>query len=133
MKYGERPKNVGRSSVLLADGAVAARSSERTTRHIPFQGSLLKANRLHGCDKEAIPRTPERLKGECRLWLRIDKAQREHNESAYPLIADMRADIAEGSEVPLTDIEVIREEEAARLGGLELDRPFDPVILQPQR
>jgi hypothetical protein len=38
----------------LADGAVAARSSELTTRHIPFQGSLLQPKRNRVRDKEAI-------------------------------------------------------------------------------
>jgi hypothetical protein len=35
---------------------------------------------------------------------RIDKARREHNESAYPPIADMGADIVDGSFVPIGDI-----------------------------
>jgi hypothetical protein len=37
-------------------------------------------------------------------WVRIDKTQHEHNESAYPLIADMGADIANGSFVPEADM-----------------------------
>ena len=32
-------------------------------------------------------------------WVRIDKAQTEHNESAQPLITDMGAEIADGGEV----------------------------------
>ena len=37
------------------------------------------------------------------VWVRIDKAQTEHNESRYPPIADIRADIVDGSEVPEGD------------------------------
>jgi hypothetical protein len=36
--------------------------------------------------------------------VRSDKAEHEHNESAYPPIADIRADIVDGSEVPIPDI-----------------------------
>ena len=32
--------------------------------------------------------------------VRIGKAQTEHNESAYALIADIGADLVDGSEVP---------------------------------
>ena len=75
----------------------------------------------------------------CRLGVRERTTQFEHNESAYPLIADMGANIADGSELPRTGLmhrskmgtsfdhlvgallERQRHVEAERLGGLEVD------------
>ena len=36
------------------------------------------------------------LEFRCRIWVRIDKTQSEHNESGYAPISDMRVDIADG-------------------------------------
>ena len=33
------------------------------------------------------------MKRECLTWVRLDKTHVEHNESALPLIADMKANI----------------------------------------
>jgi hypothetical protein len=41
-----------------------------------------------------------------RRWVRIDKTQREHNESAYPPIADIQADFGDGSEVPNSEVAI---------------------------
>ena len=37
------------------------------------------------------------------------RTQFEHNESAYPPIADIRADIADGSDVPISGIHAPRQ------------------------
>lgn len=48
------------------------------------------------------------VQSQCRRWVRIDNTQSERNESVYPPIADLRANMVLFRSVPTGDIRVAR-------------------------
>jgi hypothetical protein len=57
-------------------------------------------HRIYQIVRAAAPTSP------MSQWVNIDKTQPEHNTSGCPPIADIGADLADGSFVPTGDVEV---------------------------
>jgi hypothetical protein len=93
------------------------------------------------------PCTTARFVVDWQVWVNRRRTQFEHNRSAYPPLADIRADIVDGSEVPLaTKVrcsksalfdhlvrkckKLWRNIEPKRFRGIQIDHQFDFDRLQ---
>src|SRR5262249_54324458 len=72
-------------------------------------------DRINQVDENLLHRTAGPYR-----WVKRRRTQFEHNESAYPLIADMGADIVEFRSVPITDIMPATGVTITRFGNLVL-------------
>ena len=95
----------------LADGAVAARSSERKTRQIPFPGQLAKnLNEIEPPIKRPFAVRTKIENGMVAFGSKPGKAPSEQKTSALPLIATVAGTFQIGSSVPESDSRRIRGE-----------------------